>query len=97
MLPNQKRKDRAVLPKPKLIVYIGKSPKICMNLTTTLNIAPNGPKSGKKGPNCGRNKTKDVALISRSSSLVSFLGFVNDPVYYIPVYYRLGTWLLAIA
>ena len=56
-----------------------------------------GSKKYQKGPNCGRNKNKYWALLSHYTSLGCFLGFVDDPVMYIPVYYRLGTWLLAIA
>ena len=53
---NKKQKDGAVLPKPKLIVYIGMSKKTFLNLITTPKLAPKGPKSAKKDPNCGRIK-----------------------------------------
>ena len=55
---NLNQKDRAVLPKPKLIVYIGKSPNIFMNLTPTRKIALKGPKSGKKAPIVAEIRTK---------------------------------------
>ena len=48
MLPNQKQKVRAVLPKPKLMVYIGRSQKNFLNLNPTPKIAPKHPKSAKK-------------------------------------------------
>ena len=52
-----KTKDRAVLSKPKLIVYIGLLEKKFLNLTPTQKIALKGQK-GQKGPNCGRFQTK---------------------------------------
>ena len=57
MWPIQKQKDRAVLTKPKLIVYIGKSQK-------TAILASKGPKSAKKAPIMVKLKTKDGAVLS---------------------------------
>ena len=45
---NQKQKDIAVLPKPNLIVYIGRSQKMFLNLTLTPEIASKGPKKSHK-------------------------------------------------
>ena len=62
MWPKQKQKDRTVLPKPKLIVYIGKSTKMFLNLTQTPEIAPKGSKKCKKGSNCGQIENKKMGL-----------------------------------
>ena len=43
-----KQKDRAVLPKPNLIVYLGRSQKRFLNLTSTPKKVPKGPKSAKR-------------------------------------------------
>ena len=58
MWENYKQKDRAVLPKPKLIVYFGRSQKKFLNLTPTPKIAPKGPKSAQKSPKFGQSKNK---------------------------------------
>ena len=92
-----KTKDRAVLPKPKFIVYIGKSPKTFMNLTPTPKIALKVPKIAKKTPIMAKIKTKMGLYFHTIQVLSAFFGFVDDPVMYIPVYHHLGTWLLAIA
>ena len=48
---NQKQKDRAVLPKPKLIVYIDRSQKLFLNLIPIPKLALKDPKSVKKAQN----------------------------------------------
>ena len=53
MLPNQKQKDRAVLPKSKLIVYI--VPKKFLNLTPTPEIELKGGKKVQKRPQLWQN------------------------------------------
>ena len=58
MWPNLKQKVRAVLPKPKLIVYIGRSPKKFLSLSPTPKIALKDPKNEKKGPKFVQIKTK---------------------------------------
>ena len=57
--------NRAVLPKPKLIDYIGRFQKLFLNLTTTpklapkdQKIAPKGLKSAKVAPNVAKLKAK---------------------------------------
>ena len=50
------KKDMAVLPKPKLIVYIGRSQKV-FKLTSTTKIAPKDPKNAKRDPNVAELKT----------------------------------------
>ena len=76
------QKDRAVLSKPKLIVYIGRSPK------NFFEPVPNPPKKlrrvpkvQKQGPNCVR--IKNFHSINHGIQ-VSFLGFVNAPVMCFP-------------
>ena len=49
MWPNLKQKVKAVLPKPKLIVYIGRSQKVFEPDPSSKN-SPEGTKSAKKGP-----------------------------------------------
>ena len=87
MWQNQKHKDRAVLPKPKLTVYIRRSPKKFLSLTPTPKPAPKGSKKCQKGPNCGQIKHKKMGLyfhtINHASQVFfkfSFLGFVHAPV-----------------
>ena len=59
---NQKQKDRAVLPKPKLIDYIGRFQKLFLNLVPTPKNSPKGPKNSPNGPekvqNVVKSKTK---------------------------------------
>ena len=50
-----KTKDRAVLSKPKMIVYIGLLEKKFLNLTPIPKIALNDPKRAKKGSQIGQN------------------------------------------
>ena len=50
--------DRAVLPKPKLIIYKDESQKDFLNLTQYPKIAPKGPNSAKKAPIVAKIKTK---------------------------------------
>ena len=57
-----KTKNRAGLPKPKLIVYIGRSKKKFLNLTPTPKLVPKGSKMYQKGPNCGQNENKKMGL-----------------------------------
>ena len=64
---------RAAFPKPKLIVYIGKSQKSFFNLTPTPKIALKGPKGAKKAPIVAKIKTKDVAVLSHNQSCNSSL------------------------
>ena len=45
MRQNRKQKERAVLSKQKLIVYIDMSQKMFLNLIPTLKTVPKGPKS----------------------------------------------------
>ena len=56
MWPIQKQKDRAVLPKLKFIVYLGKSPD------PNPKNRPEEPKKCKKGPKFGRMKNKKIGL-----------------------------------
>ena len=87
MWPNQKQKDRAVLPKPKLIVYIGRSQTKFLNLTQTPKTAPKGSKKGPKDPNCGQNKNKKMRLYFHTINYaikvffkLSLLGFIDATV-----------------
>ena len=68
MLPNQRQKYRAVPPKPKLIVYIGKSQKMFFEADLNPKKVPNGPKSAKKTPIVAQLKTKDGAVHSHNHS-----------------------------
>ena len=47
--PDKKQKDRAVHPKPKLIVYTSRSQKI-FEPDPNPKTAPNGPTGAKKAP-----------------------------------------------
>ena len=58
-----KIQDIAVLPKPKFIVYTGRSQIRFLNLTPTLKIAPKDPNIAKKGPKFGRIKNKKVRAV----------------------------------
>ena len=51
------KNDRAVLTKPKVIVYISRSKKM-LKLTPVSKIAPKGPKRAKKAPNGAKSKMK---------------------------------------
>ena len=57
MWSNQKQKDGAILPKTKLIVYIGRSQKTCEPDPNPKNICM-GPKSAIKTPIMAELKTK---------------------------------------
>ena len=48
-MPDKKQKDRAVHPKPKLIVYISKS-QTFFEPDPNPKTAPNGPTRAKKAP-----------------------------------------------
>ena len=45
-----KKKDRAILPKPKLIDFIVSFQKLFLNMILTPKISPKGPKNSAKGP-----------------------------------------------
>ena len=59
----KEKKDRAILPKPKLIVQI------------TSKIASKGPKSAKKGPNVAEINTKMGLYFHAIQVLSAFKGF----------------------
>ena len=59
-----KTKDRAVLSKPKLIVYIGLLEKKFLNLTPTQKIALKGQKRAKR-PQLWPISNKDGALLPK--------------------------------
>ena len=79
-----KNKDRAVLPKPKLIDFIGKFQKMVLNLTPPRiiaskghkiapndhKIAPKSPKKVQKRPKMGEieNKKKKIGMFFQNQS-----------------------------
>ena len=63
MWQNLKQKDRAVLPKSKLIVYMSRSQKSFLNQTQAPKKDPKGPKSAKMAPNLAKLKRKRQTLI----------------------------------
>ena len=64
-----KTKDRAVLSKPKLIVYIGLLEKKFLNLTPTQKIALKGQKRAKR-PQLWPISNKDGALLPKPKFVV---------------------------
>ena len=64
-----KTKDRAVLSKPKLIVYIGLLEKKFLNLTPTQKIALKGQKRAKR-PQLWPISNKDGALLPKLNLVV---------------------------
>ena len=66
-----KMKDMAVFPKPKLIVYIGKSQKSFWTWPQPQKKNPKGPKKRKKGPKFGRIKNKKIELYFQNQSWLS--------------------------
>ena len=64
-----KTKDRAVLSKPKLIVYIGLLEKKFLNLTPTQKIALKGQKRAKR-PQFWPISNKDGALLPKPKFVV---------------------------
>ena len=69
-----KTKDRAVLSKPKLIVYIGLLEKKFLNLTPTQKIALKGQKRAKR-PQLWPISNKDGALLPKPK----FVVYINRP------------------
>ena len=69
MLPNQKQKDRAVLVKPKLIVYIGQSQQSFEPDPNSTNSSE-GSKKSKKGLYCWCIQTKDGTVVSHNQSYI---------------------------
>ena len=66
---NKKQNDRAVLPKPKLIVYIGRSQKKFLNLTPSPKLALKRSEKCQKGPNCSQiENKKDGVVLSHNQS-----------------------------
>ena len=79
--PNEKQKDRAVLPKQKLIVYISRFQKYFLTWPwpqkqpqQAKKISPESPKSAKR-PKIWRNKKKDTAVLSKQKLIVYISGF----------------------
>ena len=69
-----KTKDRAVLSKPKLIVYIGLLEKKFLNLTPTQKIALKGQKRAKR-PQLWPISNKDGDLLPKPK----FVVYINRP------------------
>ena len=69
-----KTKDRAVLSKPKLIVYIGLLEKKFLNLTPTQKIVLKGQKRAKR-PQLWPISNKDGALLPKPK----FVVYINRP------------------
>ena len=74
MLPNQKQKARAVPPKPKWIVYIGKSEKMFFEADLKPKKSSEGAKKCKKVPNCGPIKNKGWGC-TFTKSFIQFKSF----------------------
>ena len=89
MWPNQKLKDRAILPKPKLIVYIVRSQKVFVPQPNPQK-GPEGPKKCKKDVLIvAELKKKKMGLYFHTINhaiQVSFLGCVDAPVMCINTY-----------
>ena len=70
-----KQKDRAVLQKPKLIVYIGGSPRKFFEPNPNHKNSPEGPKKCRKDPKFGRIKKKNIGMGFKNKKCVLEPGF----------------------